>query len=457
MLSILVFYAGVLALSLLWWGVVRPAHVHRAPRLVLGLGAFGLWLWIWSLSEPSVPFSDFNVAYYPAGRAIIEDLPHLFTRCWDTPVCGFVNIPIVALLFTPFSMVTLRHAQWLFVALSLVGLVVTLLLLWSMTDREPSKRWAILLLFAMNGPLVYSLKEGNLTHFALLVLVAGVVCLDRGWERSAGACFAVAAIIKLPLLLFGVYFVGMRKWRVAFGYGLTLATISGLSLWYAGWASHVAWYREVILPLSDKGLTAFNVQSIEGVLLRLQDDARLYDWTPVAVSPDIRMAGRLCAALLFGLSCLLFLRRPGTRHRETMYVELSMVLCLALLISPISWTHYYLFLLLPLSLYAGNRLPMPDRGGWLAAMTVAALLLSPPVTFAEGAVSRGLVETLLLSHYVLGALLLWGVLAYARWRMVEARQFRLVVAKDEAMQDRQARSVPESDVPDESPDRKIAG
>jgi hypothetical protein len=140
-----------------------------------------------------------------------------------------------------------------------------------------------------------------------------------------------------------------------------------------------------------------------------------------------------------------------------MYVELSMVLCLALLISPISWTHYYLFLLLPLSLYAGNRLPMPDRGGWLAAMTVAALLLSPPVTFAEGAVSRGLVEKLLLSHYVLGALLLWGVLAYARWRMVEARQFRLVVAKDEAMPDRQARSVPESDVPDESPDRKIAG
>ena len=457
MLSILVFYAGVFALSLLWWGAVRSTHVHRAPRLVLGLGAFGLWLWIWSLSEPSVPFSDFNVAYYPAGRAIIEDLPHLFTRCWDTPVCGFVNIPIVALLFTPFSMVTLRHAQWLFVALSLVGLVVTLLLLWSMTDREASKRWAILLLFAMNGPLVYSLKEGNLTHFALLVLVAGVVCLDRGWERSAGACFAVAAIIKLPLLLFGVYFVGMRKWRAAFGYGFTLATISGLSLWYAGWASHVAWYREVILPLSDKGLTAFNVQSIEGVLLRLQDDARLYDWTPVAVPPDIRLAGRLCAALLFGLSCLLFLRRPGTRHRETMYVELSMVLCLALLISPISWTHYYLFLLLPLSLYAGNRLPMPDRGGWLAVVTAATLLLAPPVTFAEGAVSRGPMETLLLSHYVLGALLLWGVLAYARWRMVEVRQFRLVAARDEAMQDRQARSVPESDVPDESPDRKIAG
>ncbi len=457
LLATLMFYAGVLALSLLWWGAFRSPHARREPRLVLGLGAVGLWLWTWSLSEPSVPFSDFNVAYYPAGRAIIEDLPRLFRRCWDTPVCGFVNIPIVALLFTPFSRLTLRHAQWLFVALSLVGLAVTVLLLWSMTDRDRSRRWAILLLFAMNGPLVYSLKEGNLTHGALLVLVAGVVCLDRGWERSAGACFALAAIIKLPLLLFGVYFVGMRQWRAAFGYGLTLATISALSLWYAGLASHVAWYREVIQPLSDKGLTAFNVQSIEGVLLRLQDDARLYDWTPVAMSPDIRMTGRLGAALLVGLSCLLFLRRPGTRHREAMYVELSMVLCLALLISPISWTHYYLFLLLPLSLYAGNRLPMPDRGGWLAAVVVATVLLTPPVTFAEGTGSRGLVEKLLLSHYVLGALLLWGVLAVTRWRMVEVQSLRLVVAKHGAVQDRQAHSATAPDLPDESPDRKIAG
>lgn len=107
----LVFYAGVLALSLLWWGAFRSSIVRREPRFLLGLGAFGFWLWGWSLSEPSVSFSDFNVAYYPAGRGIIEDLPRLFRRCWDAPVCGFVNIPIVALLFTQFSMLTLRHAQ----------------------------------------------------------------------------------------------------------------------------------------------------------------------------------------------------------------------------------------------------------------------------------------------------------------------------------------------------------
>lgn len=457
LLYTLLCYAGILLLGLWWCGAFRSSPVPRNGRFLAVLGGFGIWLGIWSLSEPTVPLSDFNVAYYPAGRAVIEDLPHLFKRCWDTPVCGFVNIPIVALLFAPFSMLTLRHAQWLFVAISLVGVVVTVLLLWSLTDRHPSRRWVILMLFVMNGPLVYSLKEGNLTHATLLVLVVGVVCLDRGWERSAGACFALAAIIKLPLLLFALYFVGMRQWRVVFGYGVTLSTITGLSLWYAGWASHVAWYREVILPLSDKGLSAFNVQSIEGVLLRMQDDARLYEWTPTAVSPNIRMAGRISAAFLLGLSSLLLLRRPGTKHRDTMYLELSMVLCLALLISPISWTHYYLLLLLPLSLYAGNRLTMPDRGGWLVAVMAATVLLAPPVRFTAGAVSNGLVETLLLSHYVMGALLLWGVLAYARWRVVEVQHLRLVAAKSVAVQDHLSPSVHEADVPVDAPDRKIAG
>ena len=426
--SHLTFYALVVLVSLLALLAFRFEPERFVIRIGLGVTLSGVGVWIWTVSEPSVTFSDFSVAYYPAGRAVIEDIPHLFVRCWDTPVCGFVNIPIVALLFTPFSMLTLRHAQWLFVALSLGSLILSLRLLWFMSDQAPWRKWLIVLLFMLNGPLVYSLKEGNLTHVALLFLIAGVVGLEKTWDRSAGVCFALAAIIKLPLLLFAVYFFGTRQWRAVLGYGLTLVTVSALSLWYAGWASHADWYREVILPLSDKGLAAFNVQSMEGVLLRLQDDARLYDWKPVAVPGDVRVAGRVCAALLVGLSCILFLRNPGTMRRETTYLELSMVLCLALLISPISWTHYYLFLLLPLTLWAGNRLPIPDQGGWSAAMIFCTLLISPPVIFAGQEASSGWMGRLMLSQYVLGALLLWGVLAYARVHVEDAQHLRLVAA-----------------------------
>jgi hypothetical protein len=277
--------------------------------------------------------------------------------------------------------------------------------------------------------LFYSLKEGNLTHFALLLLIAGVVCLDKTWDRRAGACFALAAIIKLPLMLFALYFIGRGQWKAVLGYGATVVTISLSSLWYAGWTSHLEWYREVIQPFSHQGLTAFNVQSIEGALLRLQEGSGLYDWKPVPVPADVRMIERGVAALLAGSSALIFFRERGREGRETTYVELSMVLCLALIISPLSWTHYYLLLLLPLGLYAGNRLPIADRGGWIAVMILCTLLISPPATFMGQDRARGMLGTLFLSHYVMGATLLWACLAYARWRVGDVKSLRLVAVE----------------------------
>ncbi|MCE3224569.1 MAG: rane protein of unknown function [Nitrospira sp.] len=452
-----IFYAFVALAGLFWLLAFRYGSARKTLRPLLGFTLGGIAVWIWQVSEPSVIFSDFTTAYYPAGRAILEDIPHLFTRCRDSPVCGFVNIPIVAFLFTPFSILTLRHAQWLFAGLSLIGLLMSLGLLWSITEQRPARKWAILLLFAINGPLFYSLKEGNLTHFALLLLIAGVVCLDKTWDRSAGVCFALAGIIKLPLLLFALYFIGKRRWATVVGYSATVVTVTALSFWYAGWDGHVEWYREVIMPFSNKGLTAFNVQSMEGFLLRLQGDAKLYDWKPMEVAGEVKMAAQACAALLVGLSCIFFLRDPGKQVRETIFLELSMVLCLALIISPISWTHYYLFLLLPLALYAGNRLPIADHRGWLVAMITCLLLISPPVMFmGQHDEEYGQIARLFLSHYLVGALMLWGMLAYARWRVADVQSLRLVEADPKAFTSQDVEQTEDFDVSDES-DRKVAG
>ena len=422
-----VFYALVAVAGLLWILAFRDVSDRIIVQVLLGGALCTAALWTWHVSEPTVLFSDFNVAYYPAGRAIVDDLPHLFTRCWDTPVCGFVNLPVVALVFTPFAALTLRHAQWLFVVLSLMSFALSLLLLWSVTDGAWSRRWAILSLFAINGPLFYSLKEGNLTHFALLLLIAGVVCLDKAWERSAGICFALAAIIKLPLLLFAVYFVGKRHWKVVGGYGATLAAVVALSLSYAGWKSHVEWYREVIVPFSNRGLAAFNVQSMEGFLLRLQDNVQLYNWKPVTVTEDIQLVERCGAVLLAGLSGMLFVRHPGRHLRETIFLELSMVLCLCLIISPITWTHYYVLLLVPLALYAGNRLPFPNHNGWSVVMGLSTLLITPPVVFmGQTAGWQAQIANVMVSHYLVGALLLWGLMASVRWSIARPHRFQLV-------------------------------
>jgi hypothetical protein len=403
--------------------ILSRSRLKTYPRLLsAGMAVSGIGWWMWTVSDPPVAFLDFEQAYYPAGRAIIADMPALYQRiaaCEATAVCGFVNIPIVAFLFAPLSMLPLNTAEVVFALVSLIGVVLTACILWRMSDQSVSRGHLIALLFALNGPLFYSLKEGNLTHFALLLVVAAVVCLDNDRDGWGGACLALAAVLKLPLLLLGLYFAMKRRWRVVIGFGSALVTVSAASLAYAGWGSHVEWYQEAIRPFADKGLSAFNVQSFDGFLLRLRDDARLYDWKPAVVIWELRLLRYAFAAGLMGICCLVFMRDPGTNPKQTQILELSMVLCVALIISPISWTHYYLLLLLPLCLYVGGRLAVPRHGVWLGGMVLCALFVTPPVTFVEptGWLLRQIMTKFLVSHYLAGAMLLLMLLSYARLKL----------------------------------------
>ena len=69
-----------------------------------------------------------------------------------------------------------------------------------------------------------------------------------------------------------------------------------------------------------------------------------------------------------------------------------------------------------MALYAGNRLPFPNHNGWLMMMALCTVLITPPVLFiGQTAGWHAQVANLMVSHYLIGALLLWGLMAYARW------------------------------------------
>ena len=54
-----------------------------------------------------------------------------------------------------------------------------------------------------SGPLVNSLREGNTTHFVLLLLVVALLLWRAGKEYAAGLVLGLCALFKLPLMLFG--------------------------------------------------------------------------------------------------------------------------------------------------------------------------------------------------------------------------------------------------------------
>lgn len=423
MTTYLVFFCGLgtvgSCLALLAHERIRQPVVSVLYAIVL----LGLLVFMWSVSDPPELFSDFSQAYYPAGHAIVHDVATLYDRipgCDKSAICGFVNIPVVAFLFAPLSSLTLRHAQLAFTVLSLSCVGISLYGLITLSAAAGWRRWAIATLFVANGPLFYSVREGNLTHVVLLLIVLTFISVERNADAWAGVFVACAILIKLPLGLLGLYFVLKGRWRAVVTLALTLLSFIGTSLLWAGWESHVTWYREAVLPFASKSLAAFNVQSVDGFLLRLRDGSPLYDWTPVPVDGPLWLLRTILVGSLLAMSAIVVRRNATEGTKEVRYLDLSIVLCLALIISPISWTHYYLYLLVPFSLHAGGTLPIRQSGTWSPSMAACMVLVSPPVVFFDPS-AEGMLGKVFISHYVFGALWLWGFLCVNKWRETRSR------------------------------------
>jgi hypothetical protein len=122
-------------------------------------------------------------------------------------------------------------------------------------------------------------------------------------------------------------------------------------------------------------------------------------------------------ALLFGITAAVLWASGDPNDEEDFLLEFSTVLTLLLLISPISWTHYYLLLLLPVVFLASRHMTLGAGRGWRLALAVAAVAVMLPVRVVplSSPIARLLSERVFMSHYFLGGLLLLAMLLRWRW------------------------------------------
>jgi hypothetical protein len=399
------------------FGLVAAAFNHAASRARMRPGlvtavnvalAFLAAPCMLLVSEPREWFSDFRKAYYAAGHKVLTGPPAMYGQ----GELLFVNLPVLALPFAPLASLPLRPAKYVFTLVG-VGAVATAWWLLVRLSRADARRGAALMtLFVLHGPLYYSIREGNLTHFLLPLLAGGLWCLERRRDFWVGVLVAVAGLIKLPVLLLGVYFLWKRRWRAVAGGAAVLALAAGSSLALFGPGLHRVWYDRCIGPYAAQPMSDYNVQSAGAVLVRLLTPGPLDGyWRPVVAGPASRSLNLLMAAGLAGMVWLAARRPAGPERSAAERLEFCAVLCLALLISPVSWTHYYLLLLIPFGLYLAGGLPLPTgRSAVMLGLSLA--LVSPPVVAWSASTKTA---RLLASHYFMGGALLLGVLSAARW------------------------------------------
>jgi alpha-1,2-mannosyltransferase len=407
---------------------------HRAQWLAVAILGIAAQLILWSISEPADLFSDFYKAYFPAAERLWAEGPIETWKIADTAAVGFVNLPILAWLFVPLAPLGEPVAGFVFLALGIAVTATAYALMLRFGDFSTIGQTLLALSILANGPLINSLREGNTTHFILLLLVAALLLRRVNADYAAGLVLGLCALIKLPLMLLGLYYLLRGQWRVVAGGATAIGGAALLSLAVFGIEINIGWYRNCVEPFIGGVIPAFNVQSIDGFLARLvTGPALLMEWIPIATPLWHKIARSIILSALFMIAAIAIYRiavNGATEARATKRdgLEFSIVLVLAVVTSPVSWSHYYLLLLLPWALYLGGRLDLPDDatshglmggGMLLASLPVVALPLGADMIGAIA--SRTIISAWLVGGLLILAALLRGALM-ARAPTPEAKQ-----------------------------------
>ena len=380
----------------------------------LGIAAQAI---LWSVSEPSDLFSDFYKAYFPAGDRLWNEGAVATWETSESAAVGFVNLPILAWLFVPLALFGEPAAGWAFLALGIAAIATTYALLLRLGDFNIATSAMLALSILASGPLVNSLREGNTTHFVLLLLVVALLLWRAGKEYAAGLVLGLCALFKLPLMLIGLYVLLRGRWRVVAGGASAIVGAGLLSLAVFGLEINIGWYQNCIVPFVGGVMPAFNVQSIDGFLARLESGpALLMEWTPLAASLWHKIVRSIVLSGMFIVAFVAMIRgdrsAAGARPFERDTLEFSIVLTLAVVTSPVSWSHYYLLLLLPWALYLGGRLGLPDDAATRWLMAGGMLLASLPVVVLPlgSGIVAAIVSRTIVSAWMFGGLMILAAL-----------------------------------------------
>lgn len=326
------------------------------------------------LSKNGMNLVDLHV-YVDGSAALLTDRLYDFTYSEKTPdfPLPFTYPPFAALVFFPlhFLPFTVIAVGWLLATVAALYGVLRItfeLILGRERAREPGWRSAAVLWTAFGiwlEPVRTTLDYGQVNVF--LVLGAMVAVRSARWWLS-GTLVGVIAGIKLTPAISGLYFVARRRWLTVVWSAAVFGATVGLSFLIAP-AEAKKYFGTLLGDATRIGPVGSVVnQSMRGALSRiLGHDVESGPWW-------------IAAVLVVALLALLAWRTldPDDRLGTLLVVQLF-----GLMVSPISWTHHWVWLIPtvlwllygPLRAAAGARVL---AGYWLLTMLVgvASVLLS---------------------------------------------------------------------------------
>jgi alpha-1,2-mannosyltransferase len=314
------------------------ARIRQASCLALSAGLFLLAVAAYAALVHAFPGywrqTDATV-YRDAGLAALTHSSELYSLPLGVADQKFTYTPFAALLFAlpsaaPFSVwkVTL--------AVLTIGLLPVVAYLALGNAGRPAGIPRLTGAFAIAAaclwlePVVMTLSFGQI-NVVLLALVVGDLALPDRF-KGKGIWVGLAAGVKLTPLIFIPYLLLTRRIRAAMVAALTFAVTIGIGFALLPHASVFYWAD----LLSSNGQFHLLNQSLNGAVLRLTHDGPNAHWYWLAIGIVVGGLGLGTAAV--------------ASRRGSELLGLAICAATGLLLSPVSWSHHYVYVVLAVCL-----------------------------------------------------------------------------------------------------------
>lgn len=321
----------------------------------------------------------------------------------------FTYPPIAAVLFSPLSTISLYWAGIVVTALSLALLVTTIVLTLVSLGYSPKTLllWTAGAVFAVSMILepVFSTLDYGQVNIILMVFVAAD-CLPKKTPWPRGVLIGFVAAVKLTPAVFVLFFLIRKDFRAAVISGVSFAAFTAIGF-LATMSDSVEYWTHTLVDSDRIGKPAYPAnQSITGVLARL--------------GLDDSMRSILWIALSFGALALTALAMRKAFEADLTAIALGVNAVLGLLVSPISWSHHWVWVV-PFLVALGTA-AYRQRSTWLVFLVGIGLVLfhfAPHWRLAPGRSSGlgwPLWDQLAASSYVWWGIAAIATVAFSSWK-----------------------------------------
>ena len=319
--------------------------------------------------------------------------------------------PLSLIVFAPLTALSRPDAAfaWVCVKLPLACLVFWLCAAIAARAGRPLTAPALALIVAGWWlAVIVDMQEGQTNFLALAPLAAGLYVAQHERRRSdfaAGALIGLGAAMKVTPVIFIVYFLWKRRWRLAAAAAVSifvwLLVVPALVFgWDQNWRWLAQWTRIMIVPYATHGTVVYATsQSVASFVLRLLTPTAAFDahhdGAIVSHYMNVMSLGNAAARAIVrvlmvgaGAAGLWWSRRPLLSLRSPRYViEIGMVAAFMLWFSERTWVHHYVSFILTLAA-AGTVLSDPARSLASRRPLRATLIVFAVLSFFASDVSK---------------------------------------------------------------------